>query len=303
MDETVRVVIVGAGPAGAAAAMYLKRAGLEPLLLERAEPGGLLHEANLVENYPGFPEGVVGKDLASMIAKQLSRLDVRLTRATAERVSAVGKIFETRADDGIYTSEVVIIATGTGPVKANVAGIETVEGTRLFYGISSLPRDIVQGKRVTVLGGGDAAFDYAINLSDKGGSVTILSRSVPTCLSLLAERACERRIEVNVGCTATAFAAKSDGVSLVCETGEGSREVVSDIVVVAHGREPQLDILDPALREKIVMESLPRTGIPGLFLAGDVVRGKNRQAVIAAGDGVLSAMMVDRYFKNGGDKD
>lgn len=300
MDERVRVVIVGAGPAGAAAAIFLKRAGFEPLLLEESEPGGLLREANLVENYPGFPDGVVGRELASLIAEQLRRLEVRVVRTTATKVNAAGQSFRTRTSDGDCISDAVVIATGTEPRKTDLPGADAIEGKSLFYGVSSLSSDEVDGKRISILGGGDAAFDYAINLSDKGGSVTILSRSEPTCLQLLTERVRERKIDVLTGCEARSVRETPEGAAITCEGDNCPEEIACDLVLVAHGRKPRLDILDPGLRRRAVTDNPPETGVSGLFLAGDVVRGKNRQAAIAAGDGVLSAMLIERYLKDRG---
>jgi len=294
MEERVSAVVIGAGPGGAASAIYLKRAGYDPLLIHDGEPGGLLREANLVENYPGFPGGIVGSELAALIGKQLERLEVRMKRTTVNLVSLVDGSFHTETPDVTYISDKLIVASGTVPRKAVITGADAVEGTNLFYGVSSLSQDIVWGKRVTILGGGDAAFDYAVNLSDKGASVTILSRSSPTCLQLLADRARERGVQVLVGREVTGLAETHDGVAVTSEGDAGHLETASDIVVVAFGREPRLDFMEGGLLGCITMDHPPETGVSGLFMVGDVVRGKNRQAAIAAGDGVLAAMMVEQ---------
>ena len=156
----------------------------------------------------------------------------------------------------------------------------------------------VKGKRIAVLGGGDAAFDYAINLKGMGGAVTILSRSEPTCLPLLAERARERGIGVLAGCDVKNLVKTSAGMAVACEGEACPGEVVCEMVVIAHGREPRLGVLDRDLRERICVDHPPETGVPGLYLAGDVARGRNRQAAIAVGDGVLAAMIIERSTKD-----
>ena len=299
MDERVKVVIVGAGPAGAAAGIFLKRAGIEPLLIEEREPGGLLREANLVENYPGFPNGIVGRDLADLIGRQLSRLDVRTVRTSAKMVSSDGGSYFVDTDEGTVASDAVVIATGTAPRRAVFEGAAELEGERLFYGVSVLHPDDLRGKSVIILGGGDAAFDYAINLSDNGASVTILSRSDPSCLPLLAERARDRDVKLMVGCEVARLERTGEGVSVSYDGGRGELDMTADMVIVAHGRDPRLELLDPALRRRADTREPPSTGIPGLFFAGDVARGKHRQAAIAAGDGVVAAMMIEQSFKEG----
>ncbi len=301
MEERLNVVIIGAGPGGAASAIYLRRAGYDPLLIHDGEPGGLLREANLVENYPGFPDGIVGSELAALIGDQLKRLEVRMKRTTVQKVSLIDGSFYTQTADATYISDTLIIASGTVPGKTAIPGAEAIEGTSLFYEVSSLSQEIVWGKRVTILGGGDAAFDYAINLSDKGASVTILTRSRPTCLQLLADRARERGVQVIVGCEVTNLAETPTGVSVASDGDEGHRETVSDIVVVAFGREPRNDFIEGGLLGCIVMDRPPETGVSGLFMVGDVVRGKNRQAAIAVGDGVHAAMMVERLLDHRGE--
>ena len=303
MRESVDVAIIGAGPAGAASAIFLKRAGFEPLLFEYHVPGGLLREANLVENYPGFPEGISGKDLASLIESHLDRLHVRICRTEVKRVDSVAEAFEMESADGdAFASDALIVATGTLPRKIDIPGAERLEGRRLFYGVSSLSDESVKHSRILILGGGDAAFDYAIGLSDKGGRTTILSRSPPRCLPLLIERAKERGVDIMTGCEAVALDGREDGLAVTCRCGEEPREVVCDLAVVAHGRDPRVDILSPELRERMDITNPPHTDVPGLFMAGDVVRGMNRQTAIAAGDGVLAAMLVQRYLNEGGRK-
>ncbi|UCE45812.1 MAG: NAD(P)/FAD-dependent oxidoreductase [Methanobacteriota archaeon] len=301
MDERVSVVVIGSGPAGAAAGMFLKRAGLEPLLLEEGEPGGLLREANLVENYPGFPEGIVGGDLASLIEMQLKRLQVKLDQTEAINVIVDDDGFLTTTASGRYVSDYVVIATGTSPRRTNIPGAAEIEGRLLHYGVSSLkPKNIV-GKRIAVLGGGDAAFDYAINLSGKGGSVTIISRSEPTCLSLLVERARARGVDVITGGNITELSEAANRVAINFEHDGSTSEIISDLIIVAYGREPRLDALDPSLKEGLTVDRPPVTNIPGLFIAGDVARGMNRQASIAVGDGVLAAMMIQQLLRDGGE--
>lgn len=302
MHERVSVVIVGGGPAGIAAGMFLKRAGVEPLLLDEREPGGLLWEANLVENYPGFPGGISGRELASLMTQQMEKLGVRLEKRSVTKVSPKNGSFVTETETNTYESDAVIIATGTAPKRVEIEGARELEGRRLFYGLASIETDDIRGKRLLVLGGGDAAFDYAINMSTRGNSVTIVSRSTASCLPLLLERAKARGIEISEGCVSERMMESADGVRVECACGDDKKVFEADMVIVACGREPRVDILPPELRERIddPGERPPMTGIEGLFVAGDVVRGIHRQTAIAAGDGVLAAMHVEKLLKKRG---
>ena len=303
MSEQVKVAIIGAGPAGVASAIFLKRAGLDPVLLERGLPGGLLREANLVENYPGFPDGIPGAELASRMKVHLEKLNVRTIRTEAKRVDLTSRCFEIEsADGGSLTSDALIIATGTSPKKMTIAGADELEGRRLLYGVSSLSSESVSGRRVLILGGGDAAFDYAIGLRDRGAFATIASRSTPRCLPLLMRRAQEREIDLMTGCDVLALTEREDSLVVRCEFGDRAKDFVCDFAIVAHGREPQLDTLSDDLRGMVDLTNPPVTKVPGLFMAGDVVRGMNRQVAVAAGDGVLSAMLVLQHLSEGGAK-
>ena len=304
MDERVKVVVIGAGPAGAASGIFLKRAGLEPLVIEERRVGGLLNEANLVENYPGFPEGISGTDLVALIRAQLSRLDVHVVEDKATSTNITDESFITRTAGGKeYTSPALIVATGTVPKKAVIPGAAAIEGSKLFYEVSSIETKLIQSSRITVLGGGDAAYDYAINLSRRGGRVTIISRSPPSCLKLLKDRAQGLGVEVLQGHVVKEFAETDNHVAVSCESGkgEGRHHHACDLVVVAHGREPRLDAFSPELMGRLSEANPPVTGVPGLFIAGDVARGTHRQATIAAGDGVLAAMMVQRFLEERGE--
>ena len=299
MDERVKAAIVGAGPAGIAAGVYLQRYGLEPLVLEQGEPGGLLREANLVENYPGFPQGIPGRELVALFARQMDRLGVRVSKACVDRVAAVDDGFAIDTDRGSYEADSVVIASGTAPRRISVPGADTLERMgRLFHGLSMFPFDDLAGAKVAIVGGGDAAFDYSLNLRDRGHEVVVLSRSGPSCLPLLLDRAVEAGVDVRIGADVKRLEEADDGLFAMC----ADCSIAASAVVVACGREPRLDFVDEGLRSKLAgTVDVPSTAVPGLYVAGDVVRGRNRQASIAVGDGVLAAMMIERSISNRGE--
>ena len=298
MVQKSQVAIIGAGPAGIASAIYLHRAGRAPLLLEQGEPGGLLRNANLVENYPGFPGGIKGPDLVHQFKKQLDMLGIRITRTKVESVEALRGSFRIVATSGTFSANSLIIATGTRAKSLSLPGSAKLAGERIFTEIVDMPLSQIPGKRVVIIGGGDAAFDYGLNLAERGADVRIVSRSEPDCISLLRARADASGIDIIVGSTANRIRKVQDEVSVRCRSDKGGVELLADYVLIACGREPNIDILSESLRRRIgSRERIPDTRVPGLFMAGDVVRGIHRQTAIAVGDGVRAGMMADEFLR------
>ena len=300
MVEVRQAIIVGAGPAGMAAAIYLQRAGLSPLVLEKGEPGGLLREANLVENYPGFPGGIRGADMAALMVEQARDVGVTIAKERAERITLTKGKFVIRTDRRERLSQTLIVATGTRPRTIRLKGLSSLTGKRLFYGVNSISRKGLRGSLVLVVGGGDAAFDYGLNLRGKGCKVTILTRSPPRCLPLLQARAGQAGIDVRTGFIPRSVSERKGRVVLSCSHDRRTVELIGDYVLVACGREPNLELLrDSDLGASIARGGPPMTNVPGLFLVGDAVRDSCRQTGIAVGDGILAAMLAERYVKGG----
>lgn len=281
-----------------AAAIYLHRAGLAPLVLERGEQGGLLRNANLVENYPGFAGGIKGSDLVERFSAQLDMLGIKVTKANVELVESSAGAFNGRSDAGEFTSRSLILATGTRPKRVRLRGSGRLLGTKVFDELVELPLEHLASKRILVIGGGDAAFDYALNLLGRGCAVTIISRSKPKCLSLLRARAETGGANIVTGTDPDLVKDSSNGVLLFCKGNKGEAEFQSDYILLACGREPNTEMLSPALRRRAgVVSDIPRTVVPGLFMAGDVVRGSCRQTGIAVGDGICAAMLAEEFLK------
>lgn len=291
------VTIVGAGPAGISAAIYLQRAGVSPLLLERGEPGGLLRSANWVENYPGFPEGIPGLDLAARFRDQLIAVGAQVTRAEVRSVKRVRSRFGIESGARRISSRAVIVATGTRPAEASLRGAEALRGKQVFDELHQLPSSLKR-KRVMIIGGGDAAFDYALSLKQSGARAIIVSRSEPNCLTLLRERTEALGTEIVIGARPSAVRRAAGGVILDCDAGASKIELVGDMILMACGRVPNIDILNPSLRRRMCDggKTLPETGVEGLYLAGDVVRERHRQTGIAVGDGIRAAMLAQEYL-------
>ena len=286
------VAIIGAGPAGVAAAVYLKRAGISPLLIERGRVGGLLVNANLVENYPGLPDGISGKTFVGLLEKHLRKWGIRITKAEVMSVTRQGDIFRIESNNGEYLSRFLIIATGTRPKNIELAGMDALLGKSVFNEVAELPADVA-GRRIIVIGGGDAAFDYAMNLAGRGGEVDVIFKSEkPKCLRLLLNRTKEEK-RIRLFPATIPQSIRDDGGRVTLNCRKGSREVAyhGDYVLIACGREPNNDILPAQLREP-PSESSEKAGTQNLFLVGDVRRGLYRQAGIAVGDGIAAAMTI-----------
>jgi thioredoxin reductase len=298
------VAVIGAGPAGMSASIYLKRAGFEPLLFERDRVGGLLLNANLVENYPGFPGGITGSNLVSLFEKQQSDHGINVLRNAVLTVLKEEDVFRIRTENGDFLSRTVIVATGTRPKKVSIDGIDELPDGRIFYQVSDVP-SIQNGKRFIVIGAGDAAFDYALNLSANGCNVRIVMRARdPKCIPLLEKRArADPNIEILGDTNPISIRFENNTLHLDCESGGKEIVLQSDYLLIACGREPNMDLLHTDIGERIEKTG-DQTKVPGLFLAGDVLRGDFRQVGIAVGDGIVAAMQATLFLKKeGSDED
>ena len=289
--EIEKVAIVGAGPAGVAAAIQLRRYGITPLIFEKDEVGGLLRNANLVENYPGFPGGISGLELGRRIAQQLEEAALNVIPKTVIHMDIEGDLFRIETTQQLFYFQYVVVASGTKPRKPSSPVISPGVQPHVYYEVAQLSQE--KGKKVVIIGAGDAAFDYALNLS-RENEVAIINRGTAVkCIPLLWDRALAvPRISYysEVVITRILEAGKGDPLDQVCLYSQKGLKFRADFVIFAIGREPQLDFISEKV--KLHQEELVADG--KLYFAGDVKNKIYRQTAISVGDGVLAAMKISR---------
>jgi thioredoxin reductase len=281
------VTIIGAGPAGIAAAVQLRRYGLDPLVLEAQRVGGLLWNAHRVENYLGFPSGISGHELVELFQRQLETWSVPVFFEEVRRLSFSDGLFRIETDR-VRISRFVIVATGTQPVRAEIAAsLRSSEiRERIFYEVYPLLG--IRAKKIVIMGAGDAAFDYALNLAARDNDIAILHRSAEIkALPLLQARACmipkiayygdTKLVDIKLAC---------DELQLKCANRTQKFAIRADYLLLALGRRPRLDFLDA----RLPVEELSHRG--RLYFAGDVQNDRYRQTAIAVGDGLRAAMQI-----------
>ncbi len=288
-----QVAIIGAGPAGLAAAIQLRRNGIGAVLFEKEKVGGLLWNANLVENYPGFPHGIAGTALVRRFIQQAEHLGIKPTHQQVIDVAYERDVFRLMTEQYRYEAKILVIATGTKPVPFTGFSIPQNLAGLVYYEVRELLNK--NGKQMIIVGSGDAAFDYALNLS-RNNKVTILNRSAETrCLPLLWERTQQSAKISYHGQTEICGLQYADGGGMLvdCQEPGGVLQFHADYLIGAIGREAQLDCLTPGFRHQ--MAELQDASV--LYLVGDVKNGIYRQTTIAVGDGVMAAMKICRCLK------
>jgi len=289
-----QVIIIGAGPAGLATAIQLKRYGVHPLLFEGAQAGGLLRNANLVENYPGFPAGISGLSLVKLFMQQAQNFGIDVTNEEVIELSYEQDLFQVKTErQDSYASRLAVIATGTKPMHFTGLVIPEELKVRVFYEVYDLLQ--TESKYIVIVGSGDAAFDYALNLSRKN-RITILNRGEePKCLPLLWERTLKVSA-ITYRNNTEVYQLSNDskgGMLLDCRTPAGGIQYHADYLVGAIGREARLDCLSKTMLQQTRL--LEDQGV--LYMIGDVKNGIYRQTSIAVGEGVMTAMKICHKLK------
>jgi len=311
MSELENVIIVGSGPAGYTAALYTARANLKPLVFEGFAWGGLLQQTTDVENYPGFPEGVMGPEMMQRFRDQAARFGARLLGEEVDRVELSeepGGIHSVWAGEQEHRTRTVVLAMGAEHKKLGVLGEEDLAGRGVSY-CATCDAAFFRGAPTLIVGGGDSAMEEAIFLSKFASKVTVVHRRDEFRASkIMLERATEQpNIEFLTPYTVAEFLPGENGTlghaNLIhSETGEELVIPVSGSFI-AVGHEPQSgivrDLLELDPNGYVVTEGRStRTRLPGVFAAGDLVDHTYRQAITAAGSGCQAALDAEWYLRD-----
>lgn len=300
---TEKVLIIGSGPAGLTAAVYAARADLSPLMIEGFERGGQLMLTTDVENYPGFPDGIMGPELMEQFRKQAERFGTRIMSNDVSKVDFSSRPFKVWVDDDLYESESVIISTGASAQWLNVPGEQKLLG----HGVSACATCdgfFFRDRTIAVVGGGDSAMEEALFLTKFASKVTIIHRRDEFRASkIMARRALEHeKIEVlwNTEVTEVLGDSAVTGVALRDTVDGSTSQLDVDGVFMAIGHTPNTSIFSDqiATDEKgYILTDGTMTNVEGVFAAGDVVDKVYRQAITAAGMGCAAAIDAERWIE------
>ncbi|MGO9760623.1 MAG: thioredoxin-disulfide reductase [Solirubrobacteraceae bacterium] len=311
MSDVENVIIVGSGPAGYTAALYTARANLRPLVIEGFAWGGLLQQTTDVENYPGFPDGVMGPEMMQRFRDQAERFGARLITDQADRValaSEPGGVHSVWVGDTEHRARTVVLAMGAEHKKLGVVGEEELSGRGVSY-CATCDAAFFRDAQTIIVGGGDSAMEEAIFLSKFASKVAIVHRREEFRASkIMLERArAQSNIEFVTPYTVKELVAGEKGTlghaTLTnTETGQ-QRELPVSGVFIAVGHEPQSGLvrglLDVDENGYVVTEGKStRTKLPGVFAAGDLVDHTYRQAITAAGSGCQAALDAEWYLRD-----
>lgn len=297
------VIIIGGGPAGLSAGLYAARSGLKSLLLERGVFGGQIVNASLVENYPGFPEGISGLELGEFMHQQATKYGLETLTAEATGVRT-GNAYEIVTTEGNFQTKSIIIAAGSEYRKLDIASEERLLGHGVSY-CATCDGFFFRDREVAVVGGGDTAITDALELAQHCRKVYIIHRrdQLRATKALQEKAFSQPKIEIVWNTVVEEIVGDKTLGSLRLrnvKTGQSSNLEV-DGIFIAVGLKPnsqvfsQLVTLDEA--GFIVTDELMRTSAPGIFAAGDIRHNSFRQVITAAGDGAAAASSAFKYLQ------
>jgi thioredoxin reductase (NADPH) len=305
------VIVIGSGPAGYTAALYTARASLEPLVIEGFAWGGLLQQTTDVENYPGYPDGVMGPEMMSDLRRQAERFGAKLLTDQATRVELArepGGIHRVWVGDDEHRAKSVVLAMGAEHKKLMVPGEEELGGRGVSY-CATCDAAFFKDRETVIVGGGDSAMEEAIFLSKFAHRVTIVHRRPEFRASqIMLDRAkAADNIDFLTPYTVEEFVAGDAGslghVRLRNVDSGEERDVELSGAFIAVGHEPQSELVrgqvDVDENGYVLTEAKStRTNLPGVFAAGDLVDHTYRQAVTAAGSGCMAALDAEWYLRD-----
>jgi thioredoxin reductase (NADPH) len=298
------VIIIGSGPAGLTAAVYAARANLEPLVIEGAEPGGQLTLTTMVENYPGFPEGIMGPQLMEDMKKQAQRFGTEVLSGYVDRVEFGEKPFKVFIEKQEFRAKSVIISTGS---SAKLLGLEN-EKRLMGHGVSTCATCdgfFFRGKKIAVVGGGDSAMEESTFLTKFATEVALIHRRRELRASkIMQDRAlANEKIKVHYDTVVEDVLGDEavTGIRLRGVNNGKTTEMELEGLFVAIGHNPNTGVFKGQidLDEKGYIRTRPdstATNVPGVFACGDVQDPIFRQAVTAAGTGCMSALEAEKYL-------
>ncbi len=304
------VIIIGSGPAGYTAALYTSRADLEPLVIEGFAWGGLLQQTTDVENYPGYPEGVLGPEMMQQFRDQAERFGTRFITddATAVELSPDGGLHKVMVGDDEFWAKSVVLAMGAEPKKLGVPGEDELAAKGVSY-CATCDAAFFRGTDTMVVGGGDTAMEDATFLSKFADKVSVVHRRPEFRASaIMVDRARDtENIEFVTPYVVESLESRDDGSldkAVLKNTGDDSEkelEIGGAFIAIGHRPNSELVQGQVELDENgyvLVESGSTRTNVPGVFAAGDVVDHTYRQAVTAAGMGCMAALDAEGYLRD-----
>jgi thioredoxin reductase (NADPH) len=304
-----RVLIIGSGPAGLTAAIYAARADLAPLVIAGFAPGGQLMITSEVENFPGFPEGIDGPALMANMRAQAERFGARMHDVDVDDVDFSQRPFRVSAGGTTYTADSVIVATGASAIWLDLPNETRLRG-RGVSACATCDGFFFRDKKVAVVGGGDSALEEALFLTKFASEVVLIHRRDEFRGSRIMQNRARSHPKISILWNSQVSDVlgedKIDGLQLTdTKTGE-VREMPIEGLFIAIGHRPNTtvfrDFLDTDEKGYLVVEDHTRSGVDGVFVAGDVHDHRYRQAITAAGDGCRAAIDAERWLEEQADQ-
>jgi thioredoxin reductase (NADPH) len=303
MDKDYQLIILGGGPAGLTAGIYAARNKLNVLMVEKAMVGGLAIYAELIENFPGFPDGIGGIELGDLMLKQAQRFGLKTVTAEVTGLDIKGQLKVVKTTEGDLTAKAVIIALGSERINLNVPGEKEYVGRGVSY-CATCDAAFFKNQVVAVVGGGNSAISEAIHLTKFASQVNLIHRRDQLrATPLFVDKAkSEPKIKFILSTTVDAVHGDSAVEQLQLNDVKTGRKSVLPVsgVFVAIGQRPNTELVKNSLsldaNGYIITNEKMETSVPGVLAAGDIRSNSIRQTISAAGDGATAAIYADRYL-------
>jgi thioredoxin reductase (NADPH) len=304
-EETVRVLIIGSGPAGLSAALYAARADLDPVVLTGMELGGQVSLTFAVENYPGFPEGIGGMELVDLFQKQAQRFGARIEFDLAAEVDLSERPYKVKTQNGkSYSAESIIISTGASAIHLNVPGETEFTGRGVSY-CATCDGWFFKEKEVIVVGGGDSAVEESLFLTRYADNVTIVHRRDELRAGAILTDRAKTNPKIDISWNTVVKEISGNGAVQTVklqdtQTGEErEREVDGVFIFIGHSPNTSLfkDKLEMDENGYLIVDNLMQTSVPGVYAAGEVADPHFRQVITSAGMGAAAAIQANRFLE------